>query len=191
MTKPRILAFAGSLRRESFNMKLARAAARAAEDAGVPVTILDLREYPLPIYDQDLEQGSGAPDEVQALKRLFLEHAGFLIASPEHNSSISAALKNVIDWVSRPADGEPPLAAFRGKAAALLAASPGALGGLRGLVHIRSILGNLGVILSPNQYAMGAAHMAFDEDGSLRDERARSAVDSVGRDLADLVKRLA
>ena len=95
------------------------------------------------------------------LKKLFIEHHGFLISSPEYNSSISAVLKNAIDWISRPVAGEAPLAAFQFKAAALMSASPGALGGLRGLVHLRSILGNIGVLVLPTQVAISKGFEAF------------------------------
>src|SRR5262249_13595279 len=124
--KPRVLAFAGSLRSESFNKKLVRIAARGAEEAGAAVTLGDLRDFPLPIFDQDLETTQGMPEAGARLKNLMIQHDGFLISAPEYNSSITAALKNAIDWASRPAPGEPSLVAFRGKAAALMSASPGA-----------------------------------------------------------------
>ena len=131
---PRILAFAGSLRRESFNKKLVPIAAKGARDAGAEVTLIGLEDFPLPLFDQDLEARQGMPENGKKLKQLFIDHDGLLIASPEYNSSITAVLKNAIDWVSRPAPGEPSLVAFRSKVATLMSASPGALGGLRGLV---------------------------------------------------------
>ena len=147
---PRILAFAGSLRRESFNKKLVPIAAKGARDAGAEVTLIDLADFPLPLFDQDLEARQGMPENGKKLKQLFIDHDGLLIASPEYNSSITAVLKNTIDWVSRPAPDEPSLVAFRSKVATLMSASPGALGGLRRLVHVRSILGNIGVIVLPD-----------------------------------------
>src|SRR3954452_14006356 len=164
---PRILAFAGSLRRESFNKRLVPIAARAARDAGAEVTLIDLKDFPLPLFDQDLEAGQGMPKNGAKLRKLFEEHEGLLIASPEYNSSVTAVLKNVIDWVSRPAPREPTAAAFRGKVAAMMSASPGALGGLRGLVHLRSILDNIGVIVPPDQIADPRTHEAFQPDGGL------------------------
>src|SRR5688572_13699701 len=136
---PKILAFAGSTRTDSYNKKLIKIAVAGAQAAGGDVTLLDLRDYPLPIYDGDLEAEKGLPENGRRLKDIFLAHQGLLISSPEYNSSISAVLKNAIDWVSRPAPNEPPLGCFLNKAAALMSASPGALGGLRGLVHLRSI----------------------------------------------------
>lgn len=187
---PRILTFAGSTRRDSFNKKLARLAARAAQAAGADVTLLDLRDYPLPLFDQDLETESGLPDNAQRLKKIFIDHNALLIASPEYNSSITAVLKNTIDWVSRPVPGEPPLRPFVGKVAALLSASPGALGGLRGLVHLRSILGNIGVFVLPDQVAIMKANDAFEPDGSLKDPKFKAAVDEISRKLADVTKKL-
>src|SRR5713101_7819598 len=117
MTTPRILAFAGSLRVESSNKKLVRAAADAVRAAGGEVTVVDLRDFPMPLYDGDIEAASGVPENGKKLKKMFVESQGFLISSPEYNSSITGVLKNTIDWVSRPAPGEPGLVAFTGKVA--------------------------------------------------------------------------
>jgi NAD(P)H-dependent FMN reductase len=193
MSTPRILAFGGSLRRDSFNQKLAAAAASGAREAGAEVTVIALRDFPLPVFDQDLEAAEGMPEAAKKLKQLFRDHHGLLIASPEYNSSITAALKNTLDWISRAeSDEEPPLAAFTGKAAALCAASPGGLGGLRGLVHLRAILGNIGVTVLPDQVAVSQAHAAFLADGSLADERQAAKVKNLGAQLAHhLSKHLA
>ena len=187
---PRILAFAGSLRRESFNKKLVPIAAKAARGAGAEVTLIDLKDFPLPLFDQDLEAEQGMPDNGKKLKQLFIDHDGLLIASPEYNSSFPAVLKNAIDWVSRPAPGEPSLVAFRGKVATLMSASPGALGGLRGLVHVRSILGNIGVIVLPEQIAVAQAHEAFNPDGSLKDPKQQAGIEALGKTLASFLMKL-
>src|SRR5277367_38947 len=142
---PKILAFAGSTRKESFNKKLVKIAADAARAAGAQVTYLDLREIPMPLYDGDLETEQGIPENAKKFKTMLLAHDGLLISAPEYNSSISGVLKNAIDWASRPLAGEAPLACFAGKAATLMSASPGALGGLRGLVIVRSLLSNIRV----------------------------------------------
>ncbi len=166
--QPRILAFAGSTRRASFNKQLVRIAASGARRAGARVEVIDLSDYPLPLFDQDLEAERGLPDEARELKRLLAANDGRLIASPEYNSSVSGVLKNAIDWASRSADPkEAPLASFAGKTAVLMSASPGQLGGLRGLVHLRSILGNIRVLVLPEQRAVPRAHEAFAEDGSI------------------------
>jgi len=191
MTTPRILAFGGSLRRDSFNQKLAAIAAAGARAAGADVTLIALRDFPLPVFDQDLEDRDGLPAAAKSLKQLFREHHGLLIAAPEYNSSISGALKNAIDWVSRSeTDDEPPLVAFTGKTAVLCAASPGALGGLRGLVHVRAILGNLGVTVLPDQVAVSKAHEAFKADGSLADEKQAARVKKLGTQLAHHLAKL-
>lgn len=191
MSQPKIIAFAGSLRAGSLNKKLLAIAADAARAAGAEVTVVDLRELALPLYDQDIEDASGLPEGAKKFKALLRASDGFLIASPEYNSSIAAALKNAIDWASRAeADDEPPLAAFRGKTAALIAASPGALGGLRGLVTVRSILGNIGVIVLPDQVCIGKAHEAFDEAGKLKDERKSKQVAALAKGLVEVLGKL-
>jgi NAD(P)H-dependent FMN reductase len=189
-SSPRILAFAGSARQDSFNKKLVRVAARGAEQAGVSCTLIDLRDFPLPVYDGDLEQREGLPGSAQKLRELFSAHQGLLIASPEHNSSISALLKNTIDWVSRSPEGKPDLSCFRGRSAALLSASIGALGGIRGLVSVRSLLGNVGVMVVPDQYCLGHAHKAFGPDGALLDEDARKRAEQIGAELARVTRKL-
>jgi chromate reductase, NAD(P)H dehydrogenase (quinone) len=187
---PRILAFAGSTRRESFNKKLVAIAAQGARVAGAEVTLIDLKDFPLPLFDQDLEAGHGMPENGKKLKKLFIDHDGLLIASPEYNSSFPAVVKNAIDWVSRPAPGEPSLVAFRGKVATLMSASPGALGGLRALVHVRSILGNIGVIVLPDQIAVTQAQEAFNPDGTLKDTKRQAGIEGLGRTLAEFLAKL-
>src|SRR5438046_3669126 len=112
MSPARMRAFAGSTRTNSYNKKLGMIAAEGARAAGAEVTLIDLRDFPMPLYDGDLEESSGIPEHGKRLKRLFLDHQGLLISSPEYNSSISGVLKNSFDWVSRSEPGEPPLAAY-------------------------------------------------------------------------------
>lgn len=191
MSTIKLVAFAGSLRAGSFNKKLVALAADAARAAGAEVTTVDLRELALPLFDQDIEDASGLPDGAKKFKALLRESDGFLIASPEYNSSITAALKNAIDWASRTeTDDEPSLVAFRGKAAALFAASPGALGGLRGLVTLRSILGNIGVHVLPDQVCIPTAYEAFDDGGKLKDERKAKQVATLAQTLVEFASRL-
>ena len=190
MPAPKILAFAGSTRKDSFNRKLLPIAVAGAREAGVEVTVIELSDYELPLFNQDLEADHGAPEAAKKLKQLFLEHQGLLIASPEYNSSVTPLLKNTLDWVSRQAPGEQSLAAFRGKAAGLISASPGALGGLRGLVHLRSILGNIDVLVIPTQTAVPQAMNAFNDDGSLKDAKQQANVKLVGQKLAELLLKL-
>lgn len=188
---PRLLAFGGSLRRGSHNQALAARAAAGAADAGAEVTLIALRDFPLPVFDEDLETASGPPEAARQLKDLFRGHHGLIIASPDYNSSVTAALKNAIDWVSRAeSPDEPALSALTGKTAILCAASPGALGGLRGLVHLRAILGNLGITVLPDQIAVPRAHEAFAADGSLADPRLDARVRALGGTLAAHLRKL-
>lgn len=188
--KPTILAFAGSTREASYNKSLVKIALAGARSAGAEVTYLDLRELALPIFDEDLEARDGLPPGSRKLKDLLLAHQGLLISSPEYNSSISAALKNAIDWASRPVPGEAPLQCFDGKVAALMSASPGALGGLRGLVHVRAILGNIRVLVLPDQVAVSKAHEAFDADGKLKDAKQQASIEALGAKLAAVISKL-
>jgi len=191
MAVPRILAFAGSTRRESFNKRLIKIAAGAAEAAGAEVTLIELADYPLPLMNEDLQAEQGLPENAVALKKLFFDHDGLLLSCPEYNSSITPLLKNTIDWVSRQAPGEGPLAAYKGKVATLMSASPGRLGGLRGLVHVRSILGNIGVLVLPAQIAVSEAHEAFLPDGQLKDAKLNESIEKLGRGLAEFLESLA
>src|SRR5580692_8132341 len=118
---PKILAFAGSTRKESFNKKLVKIAADAAKSAGAQVTYVDLRDLPMPLYDGDLEAEQGIPENAKKLKALMVAHDGFLISAPEYNSSITGVLKNTIDWTSRPSLAE----CYKGKVATLMSTSPG------------------------------------------------------------------
>ena len=193
MATSKLLAFAGSLRRDSFNKKLVKIAADGARAAGAEVTILDLADFPMPIYDGDLEAKDGLPEHARRFREAMKAHNGLLIASPEYNSSVSAALKNAIDWASRPdakIPGEPGLVAFGGKVAAIMSASPGALGGLRGLVHLRAILGNIQVLVLPEQLTVNTAHEAFTPDGSLKDAKKLEQAHTLGAKLAKIVAKL-
>ena len=189
MTK--ILAFAGSARTDSWNKRLVKIAAHGAAGTGAEVTTIDLADFAMPIFDQDLESEEGMPEAAHKFKQLLISHDGFLIASPEYNSSFSPLLKNAIDWASRStSDDEPPLVAYAGKCAAIMACSPGSLGGIRGLVFLRMLLGNIGVTVIPDQIAVPNAFSAFAEDGSLVDESKHNAVCQLGEKLANLATRL-
>jgi len=187
---PKILAFAGSTRTDSYNKTLVKVAAAGARPAGAEVTFLDLRDLPMPLYDGDLEAAEGIPANALKFKEIMVAHQGLLIASPEYNSSISGVLKNAIDWASRSTPGEPSLAAFTDKVAAIMSASPGALGGLRGLVHVRSILSNIRVLVIPDQIAIVKAHEAFNPDGSLKDSQQQASVENLGAKVAQMLIKL-
>ncbi|MEH1874460.1 MAG: NAD(P)H-dependent oxidoreductase [Nostoc sp.] len=187
---PKILAFAGSTRIESYNKKLVKVAATGAKAAGAEVTYIDLRDLPLPLFDEDLEAEQGLPSNARTFKDLLISHQGLLIASPEYNSSLTAVLKNAIDWASRPAPNEAPLAAFAGKVATIMSASPGGFGGLRGLVHLRSILGNIKVLVLPDQIALSKAYEAFNPDGTLVDHKQQESVEQLGAGLTKILLKL-
>ncbi|MEQ1853276.1 MAG: NAD(P)H-dependent oxidoreductase [Chthoniobacteraceae bacterium] len=187
---PRILVFAGSTRRESYNKKLSKVAAQAVTKAGGEVTWIDLKDYEMPLYNGDLEEEQGIPANARKLKELFKAHQGMLISCPEYNSSITPLLKNTIDWLSRKEKDEPSLAVFNGKVAGLVSASPGALGGLRSLVTVRSLLGNIGVIVLPIQVAVGKADQAFNSDGALKDPSQQASIDKVAHEIVKVSQKL-
>ncbi|PIW32783.1 MAG: NADPH-dependent FMN reductase [Nitrosopumilales archaeon CG15_BIG_FIL_POST_REV_8_21_14_020_37_12] len=189
MATPKILAFAGSTRVDSFNKKLVRIAATGASDAGADVTVIDLLDFPMPLYDGDLEQREGLPLNARKLREMMAANDGLLISSPEYNSSISGVLKNTIDWTSRQTD-EDRVDCFKGKIAGLMSASPGRLGGLRGLVHVRAILENMGVIVIPNQVAISQANEAFNLDGAMNNEKQEQQVRKIGSDLTGILLKL-
>jgi chromate reductase, NAD(P)H dehydrogenase (quinone) len=184
MKKPRILVFGGSLRAESYNQKIAAIAADAARSAGAEVTLISLRDFRLPLFDEDLEAAEGMPEAAKQLKALFLAHDGLIIASPEYNSTLTAALKNAIDWVSRATSpDESPLYALTGKSAAILAASPGGYGGSRGLTQLRPFLVNIGIFVMPDQVTIPKAHEAFDAAGHLLDPSQTAAIHALSASL--------
>ncbi|GIW74737.1 MAG: hypothetical protein KatS3mg103_1259 [Phycisphaerales bacterium] len=141
------------------------AASRGATAAGAAVQVIRLRDYPLPIYDQEIEDQQGLPENCLKLKALFKAHHGMIIGCPEYNSTISGALKNVVDWVSRPREGEAPLECFDRKVIGLVSASPGALGGIRGLPTERTLFGHIKAIVLPDQFALPGCDKAFDDQG--------------------------
>ncbi len=188
----KLLFFAGSVRKESINKKLAKLASETAQKAGAEVTYIDLKNFEMPLYDGDIEAVSGIPQNAKKLKKIFVAHDGFFIASPEYNSSMPPLVNNTLDWISRPhKKNEGSLIAFQGKVAALGAVSPGALGGLRGLVPLRMMLGNIGVTVVPSQVAIGSGFQAFDEDGMLKDERQISMLKSTINLLVKTTDRMA
>ncbi len=186
----KILAFAGSTRTESYNKKLLVTAIEGARDAGAEVTVIDLKDYSLPIYDGDFENKDGIPSNGKKLKKLFTENHALLLALPEYNSSMSGVFKNTIDWVSRSEVGEAPLHCFVGKVAGLISASPGALGGLRGLVHVRAMLENINIIVMPEQICVPKADDAFDEEGNLKNEIQKKSIKKLSSNLVDLTLRV-
>lgn len=186
-----ILFMAGSARKDSMNKKLAWQAYSTALEKGANASFVDLADYPMPLYDGDLEAADGLPENAKKLKQVFVEHQGLFIASPEYNSSLAPLLKNAIDWISRPQDSdEPGLIAYKNKTAALASTSPGYFGGLRGLVPLRMLLGNIGVDVLGQQLAIPFYGEAFDTSGSLVDGNALSGLDALLDTLLARVDRL-
>jgi chromate reductase, NAD(P)H dehydrogenase (quinone) len=187
----RILAMSGSERRDSLNQKLLKTAAIGARDAGAEVTFARLADFDLPFYDGDLEAGHAIPEGVRSLQRLVASHHALLVATPEYNGGYTALLKNSLDWASRPReDGSTGVALFAGKAAALISASPGPLGGLRSQTGMRAVLDKLGMIVIPQSFALGSAQDAFNASGQLNDKDVARLVCEVGAALYRVALRL-
>ena len=183
-----LLVFAGSLRRDSLNKKLARITARMAEAAGARTTYIDLRDYPLPIYDGDVEAGEGPPENAFRLQALIAEQHALIVVSPEYNHSISALLKNTLDWVSRTPRVRGPNP-FAGKVAGIMSASPGGLGGIQGQDHVRRVLETVGALVLPGGVALPRADAAFDGEGNLTDAAMAERVQNlVARVVATATK---
>ncbi len=193
MPNPKILVFAGSIRSGSLNARLAALAAKELTIADAEVSLISLADYPMPLYDGNLEAASGPPEQAVKLKRMLCAHQGVFIASPEYNASITPLLKNTIDWISRVREGkEPPLAAYRGRAFALGAASNGTYGGMRSLIALRQTLElGCGALVIPEQIAVREAGQAFDDMDNLKDERTAGLLKGVVRRLVETARRLA
>ena len=183
----RLLAFSGSLRAESFNTRLAFLAADLAESKGAVVTRLKLQDLNLPMFDEDSEAASGLPAGAKGLKDLMRAHDGFLIATPEYNGFMSGALKNAIDWATRPEEGHPPLDCFRGKVAGIMAASPGGLGGIRGLPMLRLLLSNIGMHVVGSQFSLPNADLVFSNP---LEQAQTAALEQQVREVLDLAKKV-
>jgi len=186
--KPKILAFSGSLREHSLNKRVLKTAISGAENAGAEVTYIDLRDYPMPIYNPDDQEENGMDENALRLQGLLVQHDGFLIASPEYNGSISSALKNVIDWASRPNEQYNRSDVFPGKAAAMITASPGSFGGVRALAHLRGVLTSVGVIVLPKEIAVSFADKMFNgEDGEMADKGMKKILEGLGASLVEML----
>lgn len=172
----KIVVFAGSMRGDSLHRKLAREAAASLAEAGAEARYLELKEYPMPLYDGDLEEAEGLPEGTKALQKVLGESDGIAIASLEYNGSFTPLVKNVIDWATRPEPGGRHSTALRGKVAGILSASPGPGGGKRGLRHLRELLEMVGMRVPQEQVIIGKAFGAFDEEGRLVREEDRSAL---------------
>lgn len=171
----KVVALAGSLRTDSVNKKLIREAAAIAKELGANVTLIDLKDYPLPLYDADIEESPGMPENGKQLRKLLKETQVIMISSPEYNASVPGNLKNFIDWMSRKEDKGPSRDAFKGKKVLLMSASPSSLGGTRALADLRPIIddiGGNGTVL-PIQLSIPDAYNAFDAEGHLKNPQQK------------------
>lgn len=186
---PKILAFSGSARRESVNKKFIAVGARAIESAGGEVTLVDMADYDAPLYNGDLEAESGLPDAMKQFKALMKSHDGFLISSPEYNGFFPALIKNTFDWCTRAEEeGEDGMASTTGKFVALMAASPGGLGGVRCIPRLRDCMAEYGITAVSGFATLPGAFQAFSDDGTLNAERAQVTVDGLAQRLVDALR---
>lgn len=186
---PKILAIAGSYREHSYNKRVLNVAANAARVAGADVTIIDLRDFPMPIYDADMQENGAFDESALRLQDVMSEHEGFLIASPEYNGSIPGGFKNVIDWTSRSNNKYKMYEPVKGKTAALITASPGQFGGIRCLAHLRGMFTIMGVNVLPTEIAVTFVGQKFDGDRTeMTDEKTRSFLERLGAALAGVLK---
>ncbi len=167
LAEEKVLAFAGSTREDSYNKKLVKEAAEIAKQMGATVTLIDLKDYPMPLYEGDLEAKQGMPSNAKRFRDLLISNNAIIIASPEYNGSISGLLKNAIDWATRTERAKPSRDAFKGKRFAIMSASPGGNGGANGLIHLRDILKGLGGEVVETQVSISKAHSAFNDKGHL------------------------
>ena len=187
---PKILAFAGSLREHALSKRVLKIAINGAKKAGAEVTYVDLRDYPMPIYNLDEHEKNGFDEKALAFQGLLVQHDGFLIASPEYNGSLPAALKNAIDWASRPSDQYPRSAVFSGKFAAMMSSSPGSLGGVRSLSHLRGVLTSISVNVLPQEIAVPFAEEKFaGDDEEMIDETMKARLEELGALLVETLKK--
>lgn len=176
MKNLKIAVIPGSIRSDSCNVRLGNAIVQHLESQDTQVTFVNLRDYPMPIYDGDLESKEGVPSAAIDLASLLSEHAGIILVSPEYNSSISPLLKNTLDWLSRDVGDHTP---YKNRVYGLSSCSPGALGGIRGLMHLRFVLMNGGVEVITPQLCVGGSSKAFDDSGNLVESRHQSLLSSV------------
>ena len=189
----KLLIFAGSTRKNSWNRKLANATAALARESEVQVTHIELADFDIPMYNADLE-AEGTPADVIRLKGIMYEHPAWIICTPEYNASYPALLKNTIDWCSSPvknhADWGDGFKSFRGKVVGMLSASPGGLGGLRSQSHLAPLLLNLHCWVAPQNFALGHAADAFNAEGKLVNPALEKSVQAVIDQVLFAARRL-
>ena len=174
-----VLLFSGSTRKDSNNKKLVLVAAKMVDSLNAKATVIDLNAYPMPLYDGDLEKNQGMPQKAKCLQKAMIDSQVIVIASPEYNASISAVLKNALDWTSRAETGGSSRIAYKGKKFVLLSASPSSSGGKRGLVHLKAIIEAIGGTVVEPQFSLAKAHDAFDAEGNLVDAQVKAQLQAL------------
>lgn len=189
MTTPKILIIPGSHREGSVNAKLGHIMAKAIDDAGGKAELLSLADFPMPIYNGDLEQKSGPPEQALALAEKISSAHGVVLINPEYNGSFTPLLKNTVDWLSRDMGDFKP---YKGRVFALASASPGALGGIRGLSHVRDSLVSIGAeeIITP-QLCVGPWGNVVDDNGNITTDRHQTILQNVVTTLINRAKTYA
>lgn len=182
----KVLLFSGSTREGSYNKKLVLEAAAIAKTLGACPQVVDLKCYPMPFYDGDIETSAGMPEHAKRLRQLMIQSDVIVIASPEYNGSVSAVLKNSLDWASRAETGGPSRDAYKGKTFVLLSASPGAGGGKRGLVQLSSIIEAIGGTVLQERLSVANASKAFDDKGMLVDPQIKQELQNI---LSEAIKK--
>lgn len=191
MAAVKILIVPGSLRTGSINARLAAVIQKEFALAGIEVTRISLGDYPLPIYDGDLEAKSGVPKNALNLKRMIGAHDGIVFVTPEYNSSLPALVKNAIDWVTRVEErGETQGQVFRERVFAIASASEGKLGGARCLAALRLILSGCRALVIPNQVALSFADQAYDDRDQLKHKADQDAVHALVTQMIDLSQQM-
>ena len=188
MSNPKVLAFAGSIRRDSYNKQLVNVAKNSVEKLGAEVTFADLHDFQMPLYCDDLYKKDGMPENAIAFKKLMKSHNGFLIASPEYNGSLTGILKNTIDWATIRHDNEERNACFNGKIAGIMCAAPG-IGGSRGMHHLRMVLSSLGTFVLPKHLCVTNCHAHLQDNSALEDD-TQQRIDSMASELVRIISRL-
>ncbi|MGC2237554.1 MAG: NAD(P)H-dependent oxidoreductase [Pyrinomonadaceae bacterium] len=188
--KPKILALAGSLREHSYSKRVLRTAIKGAENSGADVTYIDLRDFPMPVYNADEHGQNGFDENAARFQQILSEHDGLLICSPEYNGSIPGGLKNAIDWASRKSERFGTVEVFKGKWAAIITASPGSFGGLRCLAHLRGVLSIMFVNVLPTEIAVTFVAGKFEgDDAQMTDEKTKKILEDLGAQLAEMLKK--
>lgn len=181
----KVLLFSASLRKESLNTKLNNVIQSIVKEIPeITIEVVNIKSLNIPVYDGDIEE-RGMPEGVVSLGRSVHNADAIIISSPEYNGSISAPLKNLVDWVSRirpiPWEKKPIL---------LTGASTGALGSMRALIHSKDPFETLGSYVYPNTFALSKAHEAFSENGTFKDEKQMSRLKDLINHFIQFAKKL-